>query len=61
MLGSVAMILLIVWALATVSSYTLSGWIHLLLIAALAAMLLRIADRRRMSRAEWKRAIEKGI
>jgi hypothetical protein len=40
-------ILIVLWALGLVSSYTLGGFLHLLLVAALVILVLRIASGRR--------------
>lgn len=42
MLETIAIILLILWLLGLVSSYTLGGFIHLLLILAIVAILVRV-------------------
>ncbi len=42
MLFALAIILVILWLLGIISSYTLGGWIHLLLIAAIIAVVLRL-------------------
>ena len=42
MLWTIFVVLLILWLLGIVSSYTLGGYIHLLLIIALAVLLIRI-------------------
>lgn len=42
MLETIAVILLILWALGLVSSYTIGGFIHLLLVVAIVIILLRI-------------------
>ncbi len=42
MLWTVFVILLLLWALGLVSGYTLGGFIHLLLIVALAGVLIRV-------------------
>jgi hypothetical protein len=42
MLETLAIILLILWLLGMVSSYTLGGFIHLLLVIAVIVMLVRI-------------------
>jgi hypothetical protein len=47
MLWTIFVILLILWAVGMVSSYTLGGFIHLLLIIALAVVLIRIIQGRR--------------
>ncbi len=46
MLWTIAMILLVLWALGMVSSYTLGGFIHLLLILALITVLIRVIQGR---------------
>jgi len=46
MLWTAAIILLILWALGMVSSYTLGGFIHLLLVLAIIAVLIRIIQGR---------------
>jgi multisubunit Na+/H+ antiporter MnhE subunit len=42
MLETAAIILVILWLLGLVSSYTMGGFIHLLLVAALIMILFRI-------------------
>ena len=42
MLETVAILLLIFWALGLVSSYTLGGFIHILVVIAVVVVLLRI-------------------
>lgn len=42
MLVTIAVLLLILWALGLVTSYTLGGFIHLLLLAAIILVLVRI-------------------
>lgn len=42
MLETIAIILLIMWALGLVSSYTLGGFIHILLVVAVIFILLRL-------------------
>ncbi len=42
MLYTIAVILLILWVLGLVSSYTIGGFIHLLLLVAIVLVLLRI-------------------
>jgi hypothetical protein len=42
MLGTIFVILLILWLLGVVSSYTLGGYIHLLLILALVALAIQV-------------------
>jgi hypothetical protein len=47
MLWTIFVILLVLWAVGLVSSYTLGGYIHLLLLIALAVLLIRIIQGRR--------------
>jgi hypothetical protein len=47
MLWTIAVLLLILWALGLVSSYTLGGYIHVLLIIALVVMLFNVIQGRR--------------
>jgi hypothetical protein len=42
MLWTIFMILLVLWLLGMVSSYTLNGFIHVLLVLALVVLLVRI-------------------
>jgi len=42
MLWTIFVILLVLWLLGVVSSYTLGGFIHILLVLALVVLLLRI-------------------
>jgi len=46
MLYTIAIVLLILWLLGLVSSYTLGGAIHLLLVVALVMIVLNILDGR---------------
>jgi hypothetical protein len=47
MLYTIALILLVLWALGLVGSYTMGGFIHILLIVALAIVLIRVIQGRR--------------
>lgn len=47
MLWTIFVILLVLWALGMVTSYTLGGFIHLLLIVAIAVVLIRVIQGRR--------------
>lgn len=42
MLETIAIILIVLWLLGMVSSYTLGGFIHILLVLAIIAVLLRV-------------------
>ena len=46
MLWTIFVVLLVLWALGMVSSYTLGGFIHLLLVVAIAVVLIRIIQGR---------------
>jgi len=46
MLWTIAAILLILWLLGMISSYTLGGFIHILLVLAIIAVLIRIIQGR---------------
>jgi hypothetical protein len=48
MLETIAIILLILWGLGLVSSYTLGGFIHLLLVLALIVIAIRVIQGRRV-------------
>jgi hypothetical protein len=46
MLMTIAVILLVMWALGMVTAYTMSGFIHLLLIVAVVAVIIRLIQGR---------------
>jgi hypothetical protein len=46
MLWTIAVILLVLWALGLVSSFTMGGFIHLLLVAAIVVVLVRLIQGR---------------
>jgi len=48
MLWTIVAILLILWLLGLVSSYTLGGFIHILLVIAVITVLVRIIQGRRV-------------
>ena len=48
MLESLAIVLIILWILGLVSSYTLGGFIHILLVIAVIVIVLRIIQGRRI-------------
>jgi hypothetical protein len=48
MLYTLALILLVLWALGLVSSYTMGGFIHILLIVAIVLVLVRVIQGRRV-------------
>ncbi len=47
MLWTVFVILVVAWLLGLVTSYTLNGFIHLLLVIAIAVVLIRVIQGRR--------------
>jgi len=47
MLWTIAVILLVLWALGMVTSYTMCGFIHLLLVLAIIAVLVRVIQGQR--------------
>ena len=47
MLWAVAVVLLLLWVLGLVSATTMGGFIHVLLVAALALVLVRVIQGRR--------------
>lgn len=48
MLQTLAIILIILWVLGLVSSYTMGGLIHILLVIAVVFILLRVIQGRRL-------------
>ena len=48
MLWTIAVILLVLWALGMVSSYTIGGLIHILLVVAVVMVLIRLIQGRRV-------------
>jgi hypothetical protein len=48
MLETIAVILIILWLLGLVSSYTMGGFIHVLLVIAIVVILLRLIRGRRI-------------
>jgi hypothetical protein len=48
MLESIAIVLIILWILGLVSSYTIGGFIHVLLVIAIIVIILRIIQGRRI-------------
>lgn len=47
MLWTIVMVLVVLWLLGMVSSYTMGGLIHLLLLLAVAAVLINVIQGRR--------------
>ncbi|RZL10624.1 MAG: lmo0937 family membrane protein [Rubrivivax sp.] len=48
MLYTLAIVLLILWALGLVTSYTLGGFVHILLVVAVVAFLFQLISGRRV-------------
>jgi hypothetical protein len=46
MLWTVAVVLLVLWGLGMVSSYTVGGFVHILLVAAVIVVLVRLIQGR---------------
>lgn len=47
MLETIAILLIVLWVLGMMSSYTMAGFIHILLVAAIIVVLVRILQGRR--------------
>jgi hypothetical protein len=48
MLWTIAVVLLVLWALGLVTSYTMGGFIHFLLVIAIVMVLVRVIQGRRV-------------
>lgn len=48
MLETIAVILIVLWVLGLVSSYTVGGFIHILLVIAIVVILIRVIRGRRL-------------
>jgi hypothetical protein len=48
MIWTIAVVLLVLWALGLVTSYTLGGFIHILLVAAVVLVLVRVIQGRKV-------------
>jgi hypothetical protein len=48
MLETIAVILVILWLLGLVTSYTMGGFIHILLVIAIVVILVRVIQGRRL-------------
>ena len=48
MLRTIAVILLVLWALGLVTSYTMGGFIHALLVIAIVVVLIQVIQGRRV-------------
>jgi Family of unknown function (DUF5670) len=49
MLTTIAVILLVLWALGLLTSYTMSGFIHVLLVLAIVVFLINVFQGRRLA------------
>lgn len=47
MLWTIAIILVVLWALGLVTSYTMGGFIHILIVLAIVVVLVRVIQGRR--------------
>jgi hypothetical protein len=48
MLWTIAIVLFVLWALGIATAYTLSGFIHVLLVLAIVVVLIRVIQGRRI-------------
>jgi len=48
MLETIAIILIVLWLLGMISSYTIGGFIHVLLVVAIVMLLIRIINGRKV-------------
>jgi hypothetical protein len=48
MLWTIAVVLIVLWALGLVSSYTMGGFIHILLVLAIVVILVSVISGRRV-------------
>jgi len=48
MLETIAVVLIILWLLGLVSSYTMGGFIHILLVLAVVVIIIRVVQGRRV-------------
>ncbi|MDA8177956.1 MAG: lmo0937 family membrane protein [Desulfobacteria bacterium] len=48
MLWTVAVVLLVLWALGLVTSYTMGGFIHILLVVAIVVVLINVIQGRKV-------------
>ena len=49
MLWTLAVILIVLWLLGMITSYTLGGFVHILLVVALIVVLVRVIQGRRLA------------
>jgi hypothetical protein len=43
---TIAIVLIVLWLLGMISSYTLGGWLHILLLVAIIALVIRLVSGR---------------
>ena len=48
MLWTIAVVLVVLWALGLVTSYTLGGFVHILLVVAIVVVLIQVIQGRRL-------------
>lgn len=53
MLTTILILLIVLWLLGVVTAYTLGGFIHLLLIVAIAMIIIRVIQGRAPSSGNW--------
>jgi hypothetical protein len=49
MLWTIAVILIVLWAVGLVSAYTMGGFIHVLLVLAVIAIIIQVVQGRRLT------------
>ncbi len=49
MLATIAIVLLVLWAVGLLSAYTMGGFIHILLVAAVVLVLVNVIQGRRLT------------
>ena len=60
MLWTVAVVLLVLWALGLVTSYTMGGFIHLLLVIAIVVVLINVIQGRKVAVGTWNASLRRG-
>lgn len=48
MLWTIAVVLIVLWALGLITSYTLGGFVHILLVVAIVVVLIQVIQGRRL-------------
>ena len=48
MLGTIAVVLIVLWLLGLVTSYTMGGFIHILIVLAVVSVLIRLIQGRQV-------------